>query len=231
VTRWKYERERGRLAFRKGAYNDAASAFESALEKCGDDIETFYLAAEIAVVDEKKPNQKLVDKIKKLAAERLKDRPERKIVDAKLLGSKGDEASKLYEAANVEIGKEMAPRRRSQVMLGRGIVAYNKDDDPGALAALDLAFTLDPTLDEAYLYYADIQRNKDSGKEREANLKLALDRAQKAVEFNPDNVDAYVMVGAVAQKLGNRKLVTEMITKVGALAPNSEQLKALQQLR
>jgi tetratricopeptide (TPR) repeat protein len=231
LTRWKYERERGRLAFRKASFSDAGTAFESALDKCGDDVETFYLAAEVAVADDKKPNTKLIEKLKQLAPQRLKDRPERKIVEAKLLGSKGDEANKLYSDAKAMIGEAASPRRRSQAALGLGIVAYNKDDDPTALITLDLAFDLDPTIYEAYLYYADIKKNKDAGKDRDAELKSALAKAQKAIELNPDFVDGYVMVGQVAYKLGNRKLLAEMLTKVNALAPNSDQLKALQALR
>ena len=231
LVRWKYERERGRLALRKGAYNEAATALEAALDKCGDDVETFYLAAETAVVDDKKPNQKLVDKVKKLGPERFKDKPEAKLIEAKLLSSRDDVAGKLYDEAKAAIGDAASPRRRSVAVLGRGIVAYNKDDDPVALNALDLAFTLDPTLYEAYLYWADIQRQKDTGANRDANLKGALEKAQKAIEFNPDYLDGYVMAGQIAHKLGNRKLVAEMVTKVNALAPQSEQLKTLQALR
>ena len=57
------------------------------------------------------------------------------------------------------------------------------------------------------------------------------EKAQAAAKYNPDNVDAYVMIGRAAHGKRDRKLLAEMLTKVGALAPNSEQLKALQSLR
>lgn len=219
---FKYSRERGRLALRKGDYPGAVLLLEKALETSGDDRETLYLAAEVASVDPDKFKD-LAAKVKTLAKERLKDGPAMMILTGKLL-LKGEEAQKAYNGAEVAMQKAAPPRLRAQAALGLAVVAYNNQDDPVALNALQLAIRLDPTLYEAYIYMADIHIGRKE-------LAKALERAQAAAKYNPDNVDAYVMIGRVAAAQGNRKLLNEMLTKVGAIAPNSEQLKTLQSLR
>jgi hypothetical protein len=220
VTRWKYDRERGRLALRKGDYNGAAISLLRALEGCGDDAETFLLAADLSAADEKQA--KLGDRVKQLAPERLKGRPELHIITGKLLFSKGEEAYKSFELAKEKL-ETAAPRRKAQAHLGRAIVAYNRQDDPNAQAALEFTITLDPSLYEAYLYYADILKQNDP--------KRALTKAQLAVKFNPDFVEAHEMVGVIAAKVGNRKLLEESITKLNNMSPNSERVRALQKLQ
>ncbi len=222
VTRWMLDRERGRLALRKGDYTGAATALARALESCGDDAETFLLAAEVAAADEKQA--RLGERIKVVAVKQLKARPEAQIVAGKLLLSKGDEALKAFEAARVALEAEKAsPRRLAQAQLGRAIVAYNRQDDIMALDALESAIAFDPSLYAAYLYLADITKDKDP--------KKALAFAEKSVQYNPDLVEGHVMVGTLAAKLKNKKLLAESITKVGDLAPNSEYLRQLQSLR
>jgi tetratricopeptide (TPR) repeat protein len=223
MTKWKHERERGRLSLRKGDTAGAALLLGKALEGSGDDVETLFLAAEVAAADPAKFKE-LGDKVKSLGAARLREgSPEAKILTGKLL-VKGEEAGKAYKAASDALGDKTAPpRRRAQAALGLAIVAYHNQDDPVALDAFELATSLDPTLYEAYIYVVDIQLGrKDAAK--------ALVKAQLAVQYNPDNVDAYVMLGRVAAAQRNRKLLGEMLTKVGAIAPNSEQLKLLQSL-
>jgi len=221
VARWKYDRERGRLSLRRGDVNGAATSLEKALAGCGADTETFYLAAEVAAGDDE--HKPLHDLVSKLAGERLKNTPESKIVQGKLLLSKGEDASKLYDAAKNALEKKASPRRRAQAVLGLAIVAYNNRDDPTAIDRFDLAVTLDPSLYEAYVYLADIQKDKDP--------KKALERARQALRYNPDNADAWMYLGIAAHKVGNRKVLKEAVTALGALAPSGEQLKALQQLR
>ncbi|HEU0032247.1 MAG TPA: tetratricopeptide repeat protein [Kofleriaceae bacterium] len=222
VTRWQLDRERGRLALRRGDLAKAGAALARALESCGDDTETFLLAAEVAAADEKQ--DKLAERIKALAAKQLKGKPEAKIVTGKLLLSRGEDAAKAYEEARLALKDQKAsPRRMAQAHLGSAIVAYNKQDDPVAIDALSLAIDLDPSLYAAYLYYADIVKTQDP--------KKALEQAQKAVVYNPELLDAYGMVGALAAKLGNRKLLDEQIAKVKQIAPGSEVLRQLQSLR
>ncbi len=222
VVRWKYEREHARLTVRRGDIDGAATSIDKALDGCGADVETFFLAAEIAAADDK--HKALGDKVKKLVA-RLGNGPETMIVKAKLLGSSGDVARDLYEKANEALEAGAPARRRAQAVLGRALVVYymNRKDDPTAIDRFELAVTLDPSLFEAYLYLADLQGKKDRKKQ------LAL--AQKAVRFNPDSVDGWAFVATAAHALRNRKLFTEALSRVGALAPDSEQLKELQKLR
>ncbi len=219
---FRYQRERGRLALRKGDYPGAALLLAKALDSSGDDLETIFLAAEVAGADPVKFKD-LIDKLKSLSSARLKDGPGAKILTGKLL-VKGDEAQKAYRSASDTMSKAAPPRLRAQAALGLAIVAYNIQDDPVALDALALAIRLDPTLYEAYIYVADILIGKNE-------LPKALEKAQAAAKYNPDNVDAYVMIGRVAHAQRNRKLLAEMLTKVGAMAPNSDQLKTLQDLR
>src|SRR6185503_8248281 len=86
VATWKLERERGRLSLRKGQFPDAVASFSKALDGSGDDAETFLLAADAAGTEEKGT---LAEKIKRLVNDRLKNRPEAKIVEGKLLIAAG----------------------------------------------------------------------------------------------------------------------------------------------
>src|SRR5260221_466429 len=79
IQKWKLQRERGRLYLRRGDFGAAVTALGSALEGCGDDAETFLLAADAATSDEKSG---LADKVKK-RLDRLKRTPEQKIVSGK----------------------------------------------------------------------------------------------------------------------------------------------------
>ena len=219
--RWQSDRERGRLALRKGDYPGAAEPLARALESCGDDVETFLLAAEVAAADDKQAA--LGARVTQLVGERIKDRAEAYIVKAKLV-AKGDEAKRLYDTANrmLEVA-HATPRRLAQVQLGRAIVAYDQRDDAAALAALDLAIGLDPALYEAYLYYADVAKDNDP--------KQALAKAQLAIKFNPDLADGHQMVGTLAYRLGDRALLAASIAKLAAIAPNGDAIKALRRLR
>ena len=225
---WKYDRERGRLALRKGDYNGAALQLTKALDKSGDDIETLFLIAEVSSSDLEKFKD-LGAKLRATVKSRLKEGgPLAQLVIGKLTvqnkEDKAQEGPKAFKAANEAMQKAAPPRLRAQAALGVAIVAYNIPDDPVALDALALATSLDPTLYEAYIYIADIQiGRKDYPK--------ALEKAQLAIKYNPDSVDGYLMVGRVASETRNRKLYGDMLTKINSIAPNSDQLKALQSLR
>jgi len=65
---------------------------------------------------------------------------------------------------------------------------------------------------------------------KERDPKRAFELARKAVTFNPDLVEGWVMLGSVALRLKDKKVRQEAITKVGDLAPNSEALRTLQSL-
>jgi tetratricopeptide (TPR) repeat protein len=223
---WKYDRERARLMLRQGNFGGAALKLATAAEKSGDDLETLFLIAEAASTDLEKFKD-TADKLRSLVKSRLKEGPLANLVIGKLTVQNKDdktkEGEKAFKAAE-EALKAAPPRIRAQSALGAAVIAYNNQDDPVAIVALNLAIRLDPTLYEAYIYLADIRLGKNE-------FAVALDKAQLAAKYNPDSVDAYLMIGRAANGLRNRKLLAEMITKVSALAPNSDQLKLLQSLK
>ncbi len=224
---WKYDRERGRLSLRKGDFNGAALQLTKALEKSGDDIETLFLLAEVSSFDLEKFKD-LGIKLRATVKARLQEGPLAQLVIGKLTvqnkDDKGQEGAKAFKAANEAMAKAAPPRLRAQAALGVAIVAYNIPDDPVALDSLAVAISLDPTLYEAYIYVADILIGKK-------DYQKALEKAQLAIKYNPDSVDGYLMMGRVASETRNRKLYGDMLTKINSIAPNSDQLKALQSLR
>ncbi len=222
VENWRLERERGRLAFRRGEVANAVTALTVALENSGKDTETFLLAADVVSADPKITSA-LAQKVKSLVNVRIKDLPEALIVKGKLALAAEDVASaaEAYATAGKALEKA-SPRRLAQAYFGLGVIAYNNGDDPTAKGQLELVTQADPSIYDAYLYAADVAR----GKPTEA-LSLAL----KSVRFNPEFVQGWYTVGSLAAKLGKTKDLEEAIKRVAALAPTSEQLKELQALR
>ncbi|MBA3502119.1 MAG: hypothetical protein H0T65_17275, partial [Deltaproteobacteria bacterium] len=91
---------------------------------------------------------------------------------------------------------------------------------PAARNGFEYVIAQDPAIFPAYLYLGDMVKERDP--------KRALELARKAVQYNPDLVEGWVMLGTVASRLKDKKLRAEAITKVGELAPNSEALRTLQ---
>ena len=222
VEKWLLERERGRLAFRRGEITNAVALLTKALDGSGGDPETFLLAADVVSADSK-ATAALAQKLKSLVAGRLKELPEGKIVKGKLALAAEDlvEAEAAYTAAGKELEKA-TPRRLAQAYFGFGVIAYNKGDDPTAKSQLELVIQADPSIYTAYLYAAEVAKGKPAE---------ALRLAQMAVRYNPDFVLGWVTVGSIAARLGKTKELTDAIARVAALAPNGEELKTLQALR
>ncbi|MGN6108679.1 MAG: tetratricopeptide repeat protein, partial [Kofleriaceae bacterium] len=224
LVRWQYDRERGRLALRRGDLAGATQALTRALDGCEDDAETFLLAAEAAGAD---PAQAaLADKLRQLAPKRLKGRSEASIVVAKLALAEGnnDDADKAYATAKTAQEKEHAtPRRQAQVNFGRAVIWYNTKEDKRALSDLDLAISQDPSIYDAYLFKAELLREKDP--------KRAFELAGTAVAYNPDYLAGWEMFGTLAHGLKKRSELATAVARVGELAPNSEALRQLQSLR
>jgi tetratricopeptide (TPR) repeat protein len=182
------------------------------------------LAADVVAAAEDKKYKQLGERVAELTKKRLSGTAELHIVAGKLLLSSGPEAAKEFEAAIKQLEAEKAtPRRQAQAQLGSAIVAYVAENDAAAVIALDLALQQDPSLYEGYQYYADIETKR-------RNLRAALAKAQLAIQYNPDNLGAYAMVGTLAHKLKDRRLLDEMTRMVGAMAPTSAVLKQLQDL-
>ena len=227
VVRWQYDRERGRLALRKGDIPGAAQALSRALDTCGSDYETFILAADTVSADPKQGQ--LAGKLRTLAPLRIKDLPENLIVSGKLalVDGKQAEAEKAYNKAAEAFGQTATRRRVAQAHFGLAALFYEREDYPQAQNQLVFVLTSDPSLYPAYLFSGAVEVELNGAK---AEPK-AFDLAKKAVSVNPDYIDGWVQVGIYAAKLGKKKDLDEAITRVGALAPGSESLSTLQALK
>ncbi|MGE0551432.1 MAG: tetratricopeptide repeat protein [Kofleriaceae bacterium] len=237
VVRWKYDRERGRLALRKGDVAKAVQDLDRALAVPKSDAETLLLAADAATSDIKKHNDLVAD-VRTAAAKRFKATPEAAIVDGKLAladaaaaepGSPEatkamDEARLEYETARALLESTKASKRRmAQAEYGLAVIAYQSSDDATAAKLLDGVTTKDPTLYNAYLFAAEITRGKRPQK--------ALPLAQAAVKFNPDILAGWVMVGRLAAATRKIALLDEVIAKIAAQWPTAPELGELQTLR
>jgi FimV-like protein len=221
VSKWKLHREKGRLYLRRGDFPAAVTALGTALDTCGDDAETFLLAADAATAEAKSG---LADKVRKLLPERLKGRPEAQIVSGKLLldAGKDPEAEAAYRGAKDALKAQKAPARLiAQADYGLAVVAYNKQADPMALDELNLVIFDDPSLYDAYLFKADLLKDK----------KVAFEQAQIAVKYNPDYPRAWHVLGKLAAKNNDKATLTEAIAKLTVLAPTSPELQELQKLQ
>ena len=234
VMRWQLDRERGRLAFRRGDQAGAAQALTRALDGCGVDAETFLLAADvvyadIAASDEKTP-PKLADlaaKVTALAADRMLGHPEGAIVAGilDLAAGKTEDAIAQYKKASDQLDAEKATsRRHARASYGFAILAYTARNLPEAKTQLDIVLGQDPASYSAYLYRADVLGEKK-------DAKGALADAQMAVAYNPDLVDGWYFVGKYAHDTGDKKLQEDAIGKLGAIAPDSPHLRELQLLK
>ena len=225
VAAWQLAREHGRLALRRGDTAGAAQALLVALDGCGADLDSFLLAADTVSTDDKQAA--LAQKLKQLVPTRLKGRPEVQVIAGKLdlaSGNRRDDAEKAYKAARDALAAEKASSRRlAQADYGRAAVAYFKEDDPTAGSMLDLVIYEDPSIYPAYLFAAEIVKTKSPGK--------ALELAQQAVALNPDWLDAWKLIGTLAAQLRNRRILNDAIAHVGQLAPGSDALRQLQNLR
>ncbi|NVB81290.1 MAG: tetratricopeptide repeat protein, partial [Kofleriaceae bacterium] len=223
VERWKLDRERARLAFRKSQFPIAAAALTRALDTCGGDAETFLLAVDTAVAE-----PSLGEKVKKLAPERLKGRPELAIVNGKLLlaQEKDAEAYASFRSAKEALKAEKASLRRiAQADFGLALIAANRNNAAEARVLLELVMQEDPSIVDTYIFAADLLQ----GQPRE--VKKAFEYAQKATALNPDYAYAWLVVGKLANKLGDKRTLTDAIGRLQTIAPQGDELKELQALR
>jgi tetratricopeptide (TPR) repeat protein len=221
VARWKLQRERGRLALRRAAYADAVTALSHALDASGDDPDTFLLAADAAGAD---AAGTLADKIRKLVPERLKDKPEAKIVEGKLAiaANKLPDASTALKAAKEALLAEKAtPRRLAQADYGLAYIAFANHNTADAATAFELVITEDPSLADAYLFAANIETDK----------KKAYELVQKATHYNPESAPAWLEVGKRAAQMRDKKMLADAIGRLQSIAPQGDELKQLQALR
>lgn len=223
VERWKLDRERGRLALRRSKFPEASVALTRALDTCGSDAETFLLAADTGTAE-----PPLAEKVSKLAPARLKGRPELQIIEGKLLvaAQKEAEAEAAFKRAQEALRNEKASRRRlAQADFGLAVIAYNRGNVVEAKNKLELVMIEDPTIVDAHIFAAVIAQD------RPKEMKEAFEHAAKAAELNPDYAYAWLMVGKLASKMGDKRSLTDAISRLSTIAPGSEELKELQALR
>jgi tetratricopeptide (TPR) repeat protein len=220
VERWKLDRERGRLALRKSDFTGAATALSRALDGCGGDAETFLLAADAATAD-----KALADKVRQLAPERLKGRPEAQIVAGKLLiaADKRTEAETVYKAAKQALRAEKASNRRlAQADFGLAVIEYYRPNLAVAQSMFELVMQEDPTIVDTYIFASEMaSRDK----------KKAYDFAQTAARYNPDYAYAWLVVGKLAFELKDKRTLADAIARLSIIAPTGDELKELQKLR
>ncbi len=219
VERWKLDRERGRLALRKSDFPVAATQLSRALDTCGSDGETFLLAADAGIYE-----KALADKVKKLAPERLKGKPEAKIIEGKMLivAEKYPEAEQAYRDAKAALKADKATLRRlAQADFGLGLVAYIRQNGAEALQMFELVIDQDPSLVDTYVFAADIAKDP----------RRSFQFAQSAVKYNPDYAGAWLLVGKIASRLGEKKTLADAITRLTQIAPNGGELEELKALR
>jgi len=221
IVKWKLSREKGRFALRRGDVAGASSFLSTALDGSGDDIETVLLFTDTAMT---LGTPALADKLKKVVAERFKSSPIAQIVTGKLMiqAGKDDEAEAAYRSARDTLrAQHAAARLIAQADYGLAVVAYNKNADPIALDELNSVLNGDPSLFDAYLFKADLTKDK----------KAAYELAQIAVKYNPDSARAWVSLGKLAAKNNDKANLTHAINEVTRLAPGSGDLNDLLKLR
>jgi tetratricopeptide (TPR) repeat protein len=219
VERWKLDRERGRLAFRKSDFAGAVTALTRALEGCGGDAETFLLAADTAIAD----TSGFSARIKQLAGERLKGKPEVQIVTGKLAVAAGKtaDAEAAYKAAKEALKAEKASYRRlAQADFGLAYIEYDRQNTAGAQRLLELVTQEDPTIVDTYILLSTIAKDK----------KKAYEHAQTAAHYNPDYAYAWLVVGKLASELKDKRTLVDAIARLKVIAPQGDELKELEKL-
>jgi tetratricopeptide (TPR) repeat protein len=225
AERWKLDRERGRLALRKSDFAGAADALGRALDTCGNDGETFLLAADAATMQ---ATSALATKVRQLAPGRLQGLPEEHIVQGKLLVAmeKSAEADAAFRLAKAALTEDKASyRRRAQANFGLAVVEYFRQNMVAANVALEVVMQEDPTIVDAYIFAAEIANDKQKDKRK------AYEHAQSAAQYNPDYAYAWLLVGKLAHELRDKRTLSDAIARLTIIAPSGDELKELQKLR
>lgn len=219
VARWQSDRERGRLALRRGDLANAATLLGRAIEAPDVDTETILLAADVVSADYK-GQAALLPKVKAAADKHLKGTPEAKIVAGKIaIGAENyKEALEAYTAANQMLGEKASARRLAQAHFGLAVTAYYMDNQTEMQRQLDVAIPEDPTLYVAYLF-ASLAADK--------NAKNAILFAEKAVQYNPDYIEGWGVYGSLSQRLNRKADVQKAIARLTQIAPTSDALARL----
>jgi tetratricopeptide (TPR) repeat protein len=132
------------------------------------------------------------------------------------------EAEAAYKSARDQLNNEKAsPRRLAQANYGLAVVAYGKQKDAEALQYLSTVIVQDPSIYAAYLFDADLDKDKVK----------AFEMAKEAVKFNADYPRAWHVLGKLAAKNHDKPMLAAAIEKLEKLAPGSEELLELQKTK
>ena len=124
--------------------------------------------------------------------------PEAQIIVGKLLLSSPNpnDAEAPYRAAREQLRTmKAAPRRIAQANYGLAVVAYNKPHDPEAMDDLNMVLSDDPSIYDAYLFQADVNKNKVA----------AFEAAKTAVKFNADYPRAWHVSASSLRRTATRR--------------------------
>jgi tetratricopeptide (TPR) repeat protein len=128
----------------------------------------------------------------------------------------------VYKTAKQALRAEKASNRRlAQADFGLAVIEYYRPNLAGAQSMLELVMQEDPTIVDAYIFAAEISKEK----------KKAYDYAQTAARFNPDYAYAWLVVGKLAFELKDKRTLADAIARLSIIAPTGDELKELQKLR
>lgn len=211
---WERQRERGRLALRAGDPAGAAALLAKAV--AGEpDLEAFLLLIDAQVL---MGALEQATKTQATVLARFPDRPERFVVIGRvhLLGNRIAEAGTAFASARDEFETHKAEARRTALaVLGQAQAVAAGKDPRRAPSLFEEAATLDPTLVEAWIGVADLER--DAG-----DAASALAAYQKASKLAPADPSLWFQIGELAYGMRRSVEATVALEKYLALAPGGD---------
>jgi tetratricopeptide (TPR) repeat protein len=215
-------RERGRLALRKRDVAAAVSGLEAAAKAAPDDLETRLLLMDTYLVGNNLTGaQQLADELTRT----YPGRPETHLARGRLelFGGRPQEALKQFTKAR-ELMDKSPRRQRADAGYWLAQAAYASGDLPRAKAIL-----LEATATDAF--HADAWSVRATVLSELADFGGAAQAAEKAIALDPDNVDAYFVLGealALSRRVKeSRKPLEEYIRRAGPEGARVEDARAL----
>jgi tetratricopeptide (TPR) repeat protein len=208
-------REKGRLALKAGAFRDAIGSFEEAIRLDDRDLDAHLLLLD-AISTQEQPKQ-AIDLLEP-AKKRFGDRSERFLIMGKvaLITKKFDEARSHFENARKQLeDKKAPPRRIAEALIGLGQCADASGDVGLAVRNFEDGLRKDPTQVDAWAALGDIAAS-------EGDPARALQKFQRAAEYNPEYAELAFQVGRHALALGRKPLARGSLERYLVLAPNGE---------
>jgi tetratricopeptide (TPR) repeat protein len=215
-------RERGRLALRKRDVAAAVSGLEAAVKAAPDDLETRLLLMDTYLVGGNSTGAQLVaDEMTRT----YPGRPETHLARGRLelFGERPAEALKQFTKARDGLAK--APRRqRADAAYWLAQAAYAGGDLARAKSILLEATSIDA-------FHADAWSVRATVLSELADFGGAAQAAEKAIALDPENVDAYFVLGealALSRRVKeSKKPLQEYLRRAGPDAPRADDARTL----